>query len=128
MGGLVFDDSGAGLLTAGYFMTTPSVLVQMSTSFSGGDYYLGSLNMANGSTPYNYTTRRHFGMARSSSGTIALAWRGTSGARSMVTAVKTSISSGAAFGTPADRISYIVNGVDIAYAPTTNTFLAGLSW
>ncbi|MBK8172339.1 MAG: hypothetical protein IPK60_18620 [Sandaracinaceae bacterium] len=131
MGGVVFDSSGLGLLTAGAFDTTgrPGVIVQMAVTYPlATRYSVGAWSYANSTLPLNYVTRRPFGLARSSGGTIALAWRGGSSTRAFTTAIKASMSPTSAFGAGGERASSVINSVDIAWSPVSNTFLGAFSW
>lgn len=132
MGGIVFDSAGAGLLVAGTntnYTGSPEAgqIVQMATSFSSGTYTLGWASWASGGAPANYITRRHFGLARNPGGTVVMAWRGPSAARSLATASKTGILPSTAFGTVSEPVLDVSNSVDIAWTSATANFAAGYS-
>jgi hypothetical protein len=140
MGGLVFDGAGGGLLTAGFFnliggstpFSDPGVIVQMSVSSTLlGDYTLGWAQFANPADPVGMTTRRHFGLARSTSTSrIVLGYRSFTGGRPFTIGIKSSIASTTAFTGPTDIVAGAVNSVDVGWSPFGGSapFLAGVSW
>lgn len=132
MGGLVFAPGGLGLITAGTYDGSPvGTVVQASVSYNGANYIMGGVYLARSPNVFETTmaTRRHFGMARStSSGRIVLAFRGVDNSRSFVDAVKSSMLPSASFGAGMSLVGTTVNGVDVEFAPSTNTFVAGMTW
>ncbi|MCC7537534.1 MAG: hypothetical protein IT379_15020 [Deltaproteobacteria bacterium] len=137
LGGLVFDSAGTGLLVAARNRTGVSPitsLVQMSLTRPSSDYVAGPAFIMN-STGSNWTlyhAHRHFGLARRrDTGLILAAWpqrASPGGGGTMMVATKSSISPSVSFAVPTGAILSVYSGTDVAFAPSTSSFVAGLAW
>ncbi|MFZ5441926.1 MAG: hypothetical protein ACOZQL_18115 [Myxococcota bacterium] len=127
MGGVVFDDQGRGLLVAASDAeSSVNWIVQAQVNFSSSEYSIGSPNWL--IPGVRVTTRRHFGLARSPSGTIVAAWRDTGGPRPLATAIKSSIDSSVPFSGTFFPFAGLSNGVDLAFDSDSNEFVAGFTY
>jgi hypothetical protein len=133
LGGAVFSNvSNQGLLVAAYW-DYPSVplyeIVQINVTYSGGNYVGGLAYYMNSSLIGSYRTRRPFGIAyRRDQNRVVVAWRGVLASESMMVASKIGLSATTSFSAPSLELSAIRNSVDVAFAPSTGAFVAGVTW
>lgn len=130
LGGMVFDNTGNGLLVASAdFVGVNGLIAQFNiSSTSSGVYSLNNGQWA-AATASQANTRLPFGIARDAgSGRIMMVWRDGGSPRPLATAVKFGVSTSVKFSAPSFPVLNIVNGASVAFDNANNRFVAGFSY
>lgn len=129
LGGMVFDNSGNALLVASSgYGPNKGRIVQFDIGGSGATYSLSNPNYIT-FTGTLAVTRRPFGIAYDAGpDNVMIVWRNTGSTRSMGVCTHSGLSASTPCSAPTFPISDIVNGVDLAYDPPNNRFVAGFSY
>lgn len=123
LGGLIFDGSTGLMVASSGWGGDKGRILQFNITHNGSDYVMSGANYL---TNTDSRTRRPFGIARDGSHVVVV-WRDTGAGRDMFGCAKTGLSASIRCATPTHQVSAIVNGVDLAFNPSTNRFVAGFS-
>jgi hypothetical protein len=138
LGGLIFASNGSGLIAASahwdepptiYYnsVITPITQSDIAWNANANVYDLGATNYVRWyGARSEARTRVPFGLARNNSSEIFMVWRGTSGARRLTFATKTSLQASTWFSVPTETNHEAANGVTVGPGPFAD-FTVGLA-